>query len=165
MTRRLTHAVVDRGAMSIALTPKFTADWFCRISGCWDDGKLLPKPDSWARDRTTGMGDNLEVDPVDARASGEHVATHAANLLAGHAAAHERIATTQSGFIGESAAALAELAAHWQEESASHHRELCEHADNLRTAAAKYETTDTDEGSHLDAAASDLAERMSAGWG
>jgi len=111
------------------------------------------------------MGDELEVDPVDARASGEHVDAHALNLLAGHAAAHERIANAQRGFVGESAAALAELVAHWEEESASHHRELCEHADNLRTAAAKYETTDIDEGSHLDAAASDLAERMSAGWG
>ncbi|ORW09026.1 WXG100 family type VII secretion target [Mycobacterium kyorinense] len=109
------------------------------------------------------MGDNLQVDPVQARVAGEHVDTHATNFLAGHAAAHERIATTQSGFIGESAAALAELTEHWKDETAAHHRELCEHADKLRTAAAKYETTDTDAGATIEASVADLAQRMSMG--
>ncbi|WP_158090878.1 type VII secretion target [Mycobacterium palustre] len=109
------------------------------------------------------MGDDLRVDPIDARLAGEHVDTHAADLLAAHVAAHERTAAAQAGFIGESAAALAELAAHWKDETASHHGELCEHADKFRTAADKYDTTDTDARSNIDAAAEELAERMGMG--
>lgn len=110
-----------------------------------------------------GMGDNLEVDPVAARMAGEHLDTHATDFLAGHAAAHERIAAAESGFIGESAAALAELMEHWKDESAAHHRELSEHADKFRTAADKYETTDTGAGATIDASVADLAQRMGRG--
>ncbi|WP_343709076.1 type VII secretion target [Mycobacterium sp.] len=106
------------------------------------------------------MHQNLGVDSADVRLAGGQVDVHAGNFLAGHVAAHERIAGAQKGFIGDSAAALAELAAHWKEETASHHRELCEHTENLRTAAGKYETTDVDEMTNLDGAVSDLARRM-----
>lgn len=106
------------------------------------------------------MGENLRVDPLDVRFAGEQVDANAGDFLTGHGAAHERIAAAQAGFIGDSAAALAELAAHWQEESASHHRELCEHAESLRTAGVEYEATDTDGATNLDAAASKVAKRM-----
>lgn len=109
------------------------------------------------------MGDNVEVDPADVRLAGEHVDAHASNFLAAHVAAHERIAAAQGGFIGPAAVALAELVAHWTHETASHHRELYEHADNLRKAASNYETSDTDAGTIIDAAVSDLAERMGIG--
>ncbi|WP_085241056.1 type VII secretion target [Mycobacterium kyorinense] len=111
------------------------------------------------------MDENLGVDSADVQLAGEHVDTHAADLLAGHGAAHERIAAAHGGVIGESAAALAELAAYWTDETASHHGELCNHADDLRTAADKYDATDTDARTTIDATVSDLAERMSAGWG
>lgn len=106
------------------------------------------------------MAEHLRVDPVDVRFAGEQVDAHAGDFATGHAAAHERIAAAQSGFVGDSAAALAELTAHWQEETARHHRELCGHADNLRTAGVEYETTDTDAATKLDAAASRVAKRM-----
>ncbi|MCV7257892.1 WXG100 family type VII secretion target [Mycobacterium shimoidei] len=106
------------------------------------------------------MNDHLRVDPVRVHLAGDEVDEHAANLLAGHMAANERIAAAQGGFIGDSAAALAEPAAHWKEETASHHRELSEHAENLRAAAASYDTTDTDAGATINAAVSDVARRM-----
>lgn len=106
------------------------------------------------------VGKNLRVDPVDVRFAGEQVDANAGDFLKGHTAAHERIAAAQAGFIGDSAAALAELTAHWQEESASHHRELCEHAEGLRFTGAEYETTDTEGATNLDAAASRVAKRM-----
>ncbi|SRX92145.1 hypothetical protein MSP7336_00369 [Mycobacterium shimoidei] len=106
------------------------------------------------------MDEDLRVDPVGVRAAGKQVDEQAESFLAGHVAANERIAAAQNGFIGESAAALAGLAAHWKEESASHHRELRQHGEDLLAAAAKYETADTDAATTLDAAASDVAERM-----
>ncbi|MCV7260999.1 MULTISPECIES: type VII secretion target [Mycobacterium] len=109
------------------------------------------------------MDGNLEVDAVHLRLAGQEADTHADNFLAGHVAAHERIAAAQTGFIGESAAALAELAAHWKDETAAHHREVSEHAEKFRTAAGEYETTDTDAEATIDATVSDLAERMGMG--
>jgi uncharacterized protein YukE len=103
---------------------------------------------------------DLRVDPVDVRLAGEHVDGHAANFLVGHMVANARIAAAQRGFIGDSVAALAGLAAHWNEETANHHRELCEHAEDLRTAAGKYESTDADAATTFEVAAADLAMRM-----
>lgn len=106
------------------------------------------------------MDDNLRVDPARVRLAGEHVDGHATKFLAGHVSAQERIEAAQSGFIGDSTAALAELTAHWKQETASHHRELSEHAESLRAAAAKYDTTDSDAGATINAAVSDVARRM-----
>jgi uncharacterized protein YukE len=106
------------------------------------------------------MAEGLRVDPVDVRVAGAQVDGHAESFLAGHAAANERIAASRGGFIGDSAAALAGLADYWKQESAAHHRELCEHAEDLRAAAAEYETTDTDAVTDMDAAVVDLATRM-----
>jgi uncharacterized protein YukE len=103
---------------------------------------------------------DLRVDPVEVRLAGGQVDGHAGDFLAGHVAANARIAAARRGFIGDSVVALGELAAHWNEESASHHRELCEHAEDLRAAAGIYEATDTDVATTIEAAAADLAKRM-----
>lgn len=106
------------------------------------------------------MDENLRVDPADVHLAGCHVDVHAGEFSSGHASTHQRIAAARGGFIGASAAALAAMTADWVDESAAHHRELCGHADDLRAAAARYQTTDTEATTHIDAAAAKLAKRM-----
>ncbi|MCV7257877.1 WXG100 family type VII secretion target [Mycobacterium shimoidei] len=106
------------------------------------------------------MDRDLRVNPADLRSWASQADTYAANLRSGHASAHERITTAQSGFIGASSAALAARLAHWEEETAAHHAELIVHSEHLRSAAKCYADTDDAEAVRLNDGASGLADRM-----
>lgn len=106
------------------------------------------------------MGDHLKVDPADLHAGSAHVENHATELVTAHSAAHGRMATAASGLIGTSSAALAALTAHWESESSAHFTEMLDHAERIRTAAGRYESTDAATSAEIDAAAEDLHRRM-----
>ena len=105
------------------------------------------------------MAEHVKVDPTLLHAGGAHVDNHAAELISAHTEAHGRMAAAASGFIGASTAALSALTAHWESESAGHYTDLLDHAESLRTAADRYETTDTAAAQKLDAAAEDLGDQ------
>lgn len=86
----------------------------------------------------------------------DHVDLAADNLRAGHGSAHERMGAAQAGWIGTSAAALASAAAKWEQESAGLYSEIAGHAGDFRAAAARYVTTDDQQASDIDSAASKL---------
>lgn len=106
------------------------------------------------------MAEDLRVNPTDVRMGADHVDTHTLDLLSRHTSAHERIAAAQSGWIGAAAAALAERVAHWEAESAAHCAELYGHGEDLRRAAASYESSDTGAASNIDNVSSGLVDRM-----
>lgn len=106
------------------------------------------------------MGEHLRADPIELRVGGAHLDSHAAELISRHTEAHGRMAAAGSGFIGASTAALSALTAHWESESAGHFTEILDHAEKFRTAADRYESTDSTASARLDAAARDLGDRM-----
>lgn len=106
------------------------------------------------------MSEDLRVDPVDVQMAADHVDLAADNLRAGHGSAHERIGAAQAGWIGTSAAALASAAAKWEQESVALYSEIAGHAGAFRAAATRYVTTDNQQASNIEGAASKLSDDM-----
>jgi WXG100 family type VII secretion target len=90
------------------------------------------------------MADPVEVDPIDLRMSSDHMDVHHGDLLAAHGAANDAIEEAQTGWVGASAAALQAKLAEWQSVTAELCTDVAAHSEAFRSAAAGYETTDTD---------------------
>ncbi|MCV7286703.1 MULTISPECIES: WXG100 family type VII secretion target [Mycolicibacterium] len=90
------------------------------------------------------MAKDLRVDVDALRMASDHVDVAADGLRTDHGSANERIGTAQTGWIGASGAALAAAATKWEEESAAHYADIIGHAADLRSAGARYVTTDDD---------------------
>jgi uncharacterized protein YukE len=88
--------------------------------------------------------DRVRVNPDDLLVSGARVDFHADGVLADHRVADARIGAAQAGWVGLSASALALKAAQWETVSAVLVGKLADHARALRTGAATFEFTDTD---------------------
>lgn len=86
----------------------------------------------------------------------DHVDVAAEGLRSDHGSAHGRMGVARAGWIGSSAASLAAAAAKWEQESAGQYAELVGRVDGLRSAAARYSSTDTDEASRIGNAAANL---------
>lgn len=102
------------------------------------------------------MSENLRVDPLEVRMAADHVNAAADSLRSAHGAAHERMGAAQAGWIGSSAAGLSATTTKWEEESAGHCTELIKHAEDLRSAAARYVRTDDHAASEIDSAKPNL---------
>jgi WXG100 family type VII secretion target len=96
------------------------------------------------------MADRVKVDPIDLRLSSDHMDMHHAELLGSHVAANGAIAEAQAGWVGASAAALQSKLVEWQAVTAELCGDIAAHGEAFRTAAAGYETTDTDSAEKLD---------------
>lgn len=75
------------------------------------------------------------------------------DLRARHTSALGRVAAAQVGWVGSSAAALADRAQRWEEESSAHYAEILAHGEHLRAAAECYVDSDDDSGLDIDAVA------------
>jgi len=87
------------------------------------------------------MGE-LRVDPAEVHRSVVELGEIATTLKSAFSSSDSAIAAAQSGWVGQSAAALAAKAAEWQKSTQVHHETLVEHADKFRTAARMYGHTD-----------------------
>jgi len=99
------------------------------------------------------MSRDLHVDLVALRMASDHLDVAADELRVGHGDSNDRIGNAQAGWIGSSGAALATTAAKWAEESAAHYADIIGHAADIRSAAARYLTTDGDEGDQIEGTA------------
>jgi WXG100 family type VII secretion target len=90
------------------------------------------------------MADPVKVDPIDLRMSSDHMDMHHGDLLTAHGAANGAIEESQAGWVGASAAALQAKIAEWQSVTAELCGDIAAHSEAFRSAAAGYETTDTD---------------------
>lgn len=102
------------------------------------------------------MSEKLRVDPLEVRMAADHVNAAADSLRSAHGEAHERMGAAQAGWIGTSAAGLSATTTKWEEESAAHYTGLLKHAEDLRSAAAKYVRTDDNAATEIDSAGSNL---------
>ena len=84
----------------------------------------------------------LRVDPGEVRKSGVEVGEIAATVKSEFAKTDHEVASAQSGWVGQSAAALAAKAAEWQEATAAHHQTLVDHGEKFTAAAHRYTSTD-----------------------
>jgi WXG100 family type VII secretion target len=96
------------------------------------------------------MADPVKVDPIDLRISSDHMDMHHAELLAAHTAANGAIEEAQAGWVGSSAAALQTKLAEWQAATAEVCDDIAAHSEAFRSAAAGYESTDTNSTEKLD---------------
>jgi uncharacterized protein YukE len=92
------------------------------------------------------MADPVKVDPIDLRMSSDHMDMHHSELLAAHGAIEE----AQVGWVGASAAALQTKLADWQAVTTELCGDIGAHGEAFRSAAAGYESTDTDSAEKLD---------------
>ena len=95
------------------------------------------------------MADPVKVDPVDLRMSSDHLDMHHGELLAAHTAANGAMEEAQAGWVGTSAAALQTKLAEWQAVTAELCGDIAAHGEAFRTAAAGYESTDTNSAEKL----------------
>jgi WXG100 family type VII secretion target len=96
------------------------------------------------------MADPVKVDPIDLRMSSDHMDMHHFELLAAHTAANGAIEEAQAGWVGASAAALQTKLAEWQAVTTELCGDIAAHGEAFRSAAAGYESTDTDSAEKLD---------------
>lgn len=84
----------------------------------------------------------LNVDPAEVHKSGVELGEIAATVKSEFGKSDQQIASAQSGWIGQSAAALAAKAAEWQEATTDHHQTLVEHGNKFTEAARLYGQVD-----------------------
>ncbi len=96
------------------------------------------------------MADPVKVDSIDLRMSSDHMDMHHADLLATHTAANGAIEEAQAGWVGASAAALQTKLAEWQAVTTELCGDIAAHSEAFRTAAAGYESTDSNRAEKLD---------------
>jgi WXG100 family type VII secretion target len=87
----------------------------------------------------------LKVDPAEVHKSGVDLGDIAATVKSEFSNSDEQIASAQSGWIGQSASALASKAAEWQEATNDHHEALVEHGHKFTAAARLYGHVDESE--------------------
>jgi len=87
------------------------------------------------------MGE-LRVDPAEVHKSGVELGEIASTVKTEFSRVDQEIASAQSGWIGQSAAALAAKAAEWQEATTNHHQTLVDHGDKFTSAARQYGQAD-----------------------
>lgn len=87
----------------------------------------------------------LKVDPAEVHKSGVELGEIAAAVKSEFAKSDQQITSAQSGWIGQSAAALASKAAEWQEATDDHHETLVEHGNKFTAAARLYGHVDESE--------------------
>jgi WXG100 family type VII secretion target len=91
----------------------------------------------------------LKVDPAEVHKSGVELGEIAAAVKSEFSKSDEQVASAQSGWVGQSAAALASKAAEWQEATKEHHEILVEHGHKFTAAARLYGQTDEAAGSSV----------------
>lgn len=94
----------------------------------------------------------LRVDPAAVHESGKQVGELAETLKGEFASSSQQIASSQSGWIGKSAAALAAKLAEWDDEAEVHHHNISGHGERFVAAAMMYGHTDEDEAQNLHSA-------------
>jgi len=99
--------------------------------------------------------DEVRVTPEDLVESGSHVDIHANSMYAQHTQAHGRIESAQTGWTGQSAAAMSAKAAEWQATTTALFARLTDHAETFRSSALRYQTTENESGRALDEAGTD----------
>jgi hypothetical protein len=98
----------------------------------------------------------VRVAPEDLHLSATTVDMHADNVRVKHASADGRIESAQRGLPVGSAAMLTSTVAKWQADSAALFGRMVDHSTGLRTSATAYVTTDTDNGTEVEAAGNQM---------
>jgi WXG100 family type VII secretion target len=80
----------------------------------------------------------LRVKPSEVHQSGVEIGEIAATVKSAFTKSDTEIASAQSGWVGESARALASMTTEWQEATNKHHENLVEHGKKFTTAAQRY---------------------------
>lgn len=88
---------------------------------------------------------HLSVDPAAVHESGRQVGELAEMLKTEFASSSQQIASSQSGWIGKSAEALATKLAEWDEEAEIHHHNISGHGERFVAAATMYGHVDESE--------------------
>lgn len=107
----------------------------------------------------------LRVDLAEIHKSGVQVGEIAGTVKSVFANSDTELASAQSGWAGESAAALASVAAEWQETTAAYYKALSEHGEKLTEAARKYGETDETGASSVNKAAANIGGSTGLGTG
>lgn len=101
----------------------------------------------------------LRVDPAAVHDSGKQVGELAETLRSEFASASQQIAAAQSGWIGQSASALAAKLVEWDEHAEIHHHNISGHGQRFVAAAAMYGHIDESEADKLKSAGEALDSR------
>jgi WXG100 family type VII secretion target len=80
----------------------------------------------------------LRVKPSEVHRSGVEIGEIAAMVKSAFTNSDTEIASAQSGWMGESAVALASMTTEWQEATKKHSENLVDHGKKFTTAAQKY---------------------------
>jgi WXG100 family type VII secretion target len=80
----------------------------------------------------------LRVNPSEVHRSGVEIGEIGAALKSAFTNSDTEIASAQSGWVGQSAGALASMTSEWQETTQTLHENLVEHGAKFTTAAQRY---------------------------
>lgn len=95
---------------------------------------------------------HLRVDPAAVFESGKQVGELAEALKSEFDSSSQQIASSQAGWIGKSAAALAAKLAEWDEDAEIHHHNISGHGERFVAAATMYGHVDESEATALKSA-------------
>lgn len=84
----------------------------------------------------------LRVTPAEVHRSGVDIGEIATTVKSAFTTSDTAIASALSGWVGQSATALASISTEWQKATETHHKNLAEHGDKFTSAAQLYSRHD-----------------------